>query len=70
MRVALLLMVLAMVLCSGAAPAGASARDAADAYRRGDYAAVLRACRAEAEVGDASCQIWLGILRRRRGRDA
>jgi TPR repeat protein len=62
MRVALLLMLLAMVVCSGAAPAGASARDAADAYRRGDYAAVLRACRAEAEAGDASCQIWLGIL--------
>lgn len=57
MRVALLLMVLAMVLCSGAVPAGASARDAADAYRRGDYTAVLRACRAEAEAGDASCQI-------------
>ena len=62
MRAALLLMVLATVLCSGAPRAGASARDAADAYRRGDYAAVLRACRAEAEAGDASCQIWLGIL--------
>src|SRR5690242_6806578 len=62
MRVALLLMVMATVLCSGTAPVRASARDAADAYRRGDYGAVSGACGAEAEAGDASCQIWLGIL--------
>jgi uncharacterized protein len=62
MRVALLLTLLAVAISAGADRAAASAQDAAEAYRRGDFAAVLGSCRAEAEAGDASCQIWLGIL--------
>jgi TPR repeat protein len=42
--------------------AEAGAREAAEAYNRGDFPGVLRACKAEAEAGDASCQNWLGIL--------
>jgi uncharacterized protein len=62
MRVALLLTLLAVAISAGTDRAAASAQDAAEAYRRGDFAAVLGSCRAEAEAGDASCQIWLGIL--------
>jgi hypothetical protein len=62
MRIALHLLLLIAALCAGSARAGASAREAADAYQRGDFAAVLRACKAEAQAGDASCQSWLGVL--------
>jgi len=62
MRIALCLLLLIAALCAGSGRAGASAREAADAYHRGDFAAVLRACSAEAQAGDASCQSWLGVL--------
>jgi hypothetical protein len=62
MRIALSLLLLIGALCAAAEPAASSAPEAADAYHRGDFAAVLRACSAEAQAGDASCQSWLGVL--------
>lgn len=50
------------VIALGAGPATASGREAANAYARGDFAGVVRACQAEAEAGDPSCQSWLGVL--------
>lgn len=42
--------------------AWAAAVDAADAYQKGDYAAVLRTCEAPARAGDAGCQDFMGLL--------
>ena len=62
MHIARALLFLVAALCAGAGQALASAVEAADAYHRGDYAAAFRACSAEAEAGNASCQSWLGVL--------
>jgi uncharacterized protein len=62
MRLALALSVVLATLCVGAAPARAAAREAAEAFGRGDFAGVMSACRADAEAGDPSCQNFVGIL--------
>jgi hypothetical protein len=51
MRLALALSVVLATLCVGAAPARAAAREAAEAFGRGDFAGVMSACRADAEAG-------------------
>jgi uncharacterized protein len=49
--------VLASVSSALAAPS-----EAFDAFKRGDYAAVLRVCEAPAKAGDSTCQDMLGLL--------
>lgn len=62
MRRTVLAFLLAAFISWPAAAAPAALLEAAEAYKKGDYAGVLAACKPAAEAGDASCQNFLGIL--------
>ncbi len=62
MRFLIALLLCLAVLGVDAYPAAASGREAAEAYAKGDFAGALRACQADAQAGDPSCQSWLGVL--------
>src|SRR5690349_13072896 len=50
------------ILCALAGSARASLLDAVEAFRKGDFAAAVAACRGPAEAGDASCQNFMGMV--------
>jgi hypothetical protein len=63
MRQELSLAGLAVIFClSLSAQAQAGAHEAAEAFRKGDYAKVWSECDAAAKAGDPICQDFLGIL--------
>jgi TPR repeat protein len=44
------------------AKAAADAYEASEEFKKGNFAGVINACEAAAKTGNASCQIFLGIL--------